>query len=94
MFGHPARAVGKVAAEAANQLPKVSELSQLKVLTILMGHPVHERLGEESRPLNGMRALFPRNKSKFTALKPSNFLHVNNVSISVQLQSVLITRFH
>ena len=39
MFRNPAWAVGSCGL-AAQQLPKLSELSQLGVFTILMGHPV------------------------------------------------------
>ena len=41
MCRHPAQAVGGlVATEVARQLSKLSELSQQKVFTIVMGHPV------------------------------------------------------
>ena len=41
MFCHPAWAIGSCSSGlAAHQLPKLLELSQLDVLTILMGHPV------------------------------------------------------
>ena len=46
MFRHPAWAVGSCS--SGYQLPKLSELSQLEVLTILMGHSVNAAQDQEA----------------------------------------------
>ena len=48
----------QVAAVAAQQLPKLSELSQLEVLTILLGHPALQKNAQIHRNQNIFRGIY------------------------------------